>query len=361
MEANERLIWIESTILIFFYLPLINNNLASGVSTKENIACYGNYHNFVELECGDAQVIINVTRVLLGAKPAVKNCPMTTNTDNYREECCRQESGDCMIATSSQVASRCLGLNSCKIQTIWTLLNDVCQPKTYPRFTNFMSVRYQCGKRQDKPSVTTTTTRTYRTSSTIKRTSYSETPIVMTESTTLRLTTLSDRNSSPETSPSSAFLIHKKKSSMTGIIIGISCGFLGMLLSALGLWIYCSRKNQTASKPTSEALPPPSHFLGNILSYSKTRKSFCKGYNNFSNLMPSTNQVLTRRDGQHVQILRSPSDASDHSNQSPRSNTASTSATASTTISSLPPHVPTSSSDRSRPQGITILNNFTCL
>ncbi|CAE1319315.1 unnamed protein product [Acanthosepion pharaonis] len=209
-------------------------------------------------------------------------------------------------------------------------------------------------------SVTTIRTRTYPTSSTIKRTSYSKTPIVMTESTTLRQTTLSDRNSSPETSPSSAFLVHKKKSSMTGIIIGISCGFLGMLLSALGLWIYCSRKNQTASKPTSQALPPPSHFLGNILSYSKTRKSFCKGYNNFSNLMPSTNQVLTRRDGQHVQILRSPSDASDHSNQSPRSNPASSSATVSTTISSLPPHVPTSS-DRTRPQGITILNNFTCL
>ena len=120
------------------------------MSIKENIACYGNYHNFVKLECESPQVIINITQVLLGAKPVDKDCPTTTNTDNYKEECCRQEIGDCMIPTNSQVANRCFGLRLCEIQTIWALVADACQPKTYPRFTNFMSVQYQCGNHRDK-------------------------------------------------------------------------------------------------------------------------------------------------------------------------------------------------------------------
>lgn len=357
MEANERLLWIKSTFLIIIYLSLVSSNLPLDVSTKENIACYGNYHNFVKLECMNPQVIVNVTKVLLGAKPAGKNCPMTTNTDNYKEECCRPEIDDCMIPASSQVAIRCIGQNVCEIQTIWALLTDVCQPKIYPRFTNFMSVHYQCGTPKEKSSAATTAAQK---SSTIKSTNQPKMPVDKTESTTiLHFTTLLERTSSSvETSPSSAaYFVNKPKSSMTGIIIGISCGFLGMLLSALGVWIYCSRKNQASTKPTSQELPPPSHFLENILSYSKTRKSFCKGYNNFSNLMPSTNPVLTQRDGQHAQILRSPSDASDVSNQSPHSNTPSSLATVFNSVSSSQSPPPLSS-DRTHSHGITILNNF---
>ena len=116
---------------------------------KRAWACYGNFHNFLDISC-PADHKVELISMMNGAKPTNQNCSgVTTGVDNFRKECCSFRQGDCVIETHrNNFPVECSNFQFCQPQSRLADTGPKCNSNNFPKFTHYTEITYKCITRE---------------------------------------------------------------------------------------------------------------------------------------------------------------------------------------------------------------------